>query len=231
MRALDISSFREPGLYLLFPDGVRIDLTRSEIESRTRAMLDDPGVIPPHVRAAADYQACDVCPERESAEICHAILTTLPFSEEIDRYMSYDNVVAVYHDETSDTVLVRETTMQEALKHITILSLMYYCEVGRKYYPYFDNVNPLMPTKHLANAVFVNMYVDCRGNMQRLEEILQAMREELLLTVKCQVKRLQLISSNDAFVNAFVSTHATTDLMLMQVRQLAAEFAAEPVSA
>ena len=222
---LDISSFTEPGLYLLFPDGGRLDLTRKEIEARTRAMLDDPAIIPAHVRAATAYQPCDVCPERATAEICHAILTTLPFADEIDRHMSFDKVTAVYRDERSDTVLVRQTTMQEALQHIAILSLLYYCEVGRKYYPYFEGVNPLMPTDLIAKAVFLNMYSACRGNMQRLEEILHTMQAEIMQTARCQMKRLRLICRKDAFMNAFVNTHSTTELMLMEVHKRAAELA------
>ncbi len=218
MDNLDPSEFAEPGLYLVTPGGEKIVLTRRLIEERTRALLDDPATLPPEIRAAADYQPCDICPERETAEICHAILTTLPFFDDVDRYMSYDRVTAIFRDGDNDTLLIRETSMQEALQYVSILSLMHYCEVGRKYYAFFEGVNPLMPQIQIATAVFRNMYLACEGDLNILTETLQTMQAELLQTSQCQIKRLQLISNGDAFLNAFVATESTTELMLMEVR-------------
>ncbi len=220
MKILDLTRYDEPGLYLEMPDGEQVVLTRALIEEKTRSMLDDPNQLSPEVRAAADYQACDICPERETAEICHAIMTTLPFFDEIDRYMSYDRVTAVFRESEGSSLMIRDTTMQGALQYVSILSLMHYCEVGRKYFAFFEGVNPLMPQEQIASAVFRNMYLACEGNMTILVDTLQTMQEELLQTAKCQVKRLQLISKRDAFLNAFVATETTTELMLMQVRNM-----------
>jgi len=223
MRIGNLSDFAEPGLYLLFPDGTRLDLTRKEIETRVRVILDDPEKIPPHVRAAADYEACAICPERNKAEICHAIMPTLCFLDELDRYMSYDVVTAVFCDPESGALRIRETTMQEALQYVSILSLIDYCEVGRSYAPYFEGVDPLMPPPSIARAVFQNMYLACRGDMTRLQRILSTMQDELLHTAECQARRLRVISQRDALINAFVNTQMMTELMVLEVRKMVEE--------
>ncbi|MDP6470381.1 MAG: hypothetical protein QGH42_00300 [Kiritimatiellia bacterium] len=206
MKALNLAQYDDPGLYLEMPDGERVVLTRALIEEKVQAMLNDPTLLAPEVRAAADYQPCDICPERETAQMCHAIMTTLPFIGEIDRYMSYDHVTAVFREEGEGSLLIRKTTMQGALQYISILSLIHYCEVGQKYSAFFEGVNPLMPQVQIADAVFRNMYLACEGDLSILVETLSTMQEELLQTAKCQVKRLQLISKRDAFLNAFVAT-------------------------
>ncbi len=225
MATINIEAFAEPGLYLQPPDGEWLALTRTEIERRMRAMLDDPAAIPAEVRAAMDYQPCEICPEKDSAEICHAIMTTLPFAPQIDRYVSYQDVTAVYREASSDDgspggLYVRVTSMQEALQYIAILSLLYYCEVGKKYYACFENVNPLMPTDALGRTVFANMYLQCGGDRTAMQELLTRMEEELLLTAKCQIKRLQLICRRDAFANAIVGTHTTTRLLKIELQAL-----------
>lgn len=220
---IDTALFSEPGLFLVWPDGHRLDLTRARIESHARAMLDDPSRIPANVKAAADYQACDICPQRDTAEICHSIMTALPFMDEIDRYMSYDAVVAVFRGEESDYLHVIETTMQEALKYVSILALTHYCEVGRKYGRYFVGVDPLMPPPTIAAALYRNIYVDALGNMPEIESIIRTMQDEILHTTRCQTKRLRLISKRDAFLNAFVATHTTAELLFMELRRRLAQ--------
>lgn len=219
MAPIEISTFPEPGLYLLWPDGGRLDLTRARIEACTRAMLDDPTKIPPQVKAATAYRACDICPQRDTAEICHSIMTALPFMADIDRYMSYDRVVAVYRETDSDVLQVIETSMQEALKFVSILSLTHYCEVGRKFGPYFEGVNPLMPPPALAAAVYRNVVLVSHGDVAEIRRTIETMQDELLQTARCQMARLQLISQRDAFLNAFVATHTTTQLLFEQLQQ------------
>ena len=132
--------------------------------------------------------------------------------------MSYDQVTAIYRDPDTNILMVHETSMQEALQYISILSLLHDCEVGRQYYQFFHGVNPLMPQIEIATAVFRNMYIACEGDLQQLSETLHKMQEELLQTTQCQVKRLRLISQRDAFLNAFIATHSTTELMLIEIR-------------
>lgn len=219
MPTLDITQFADPGLYLLWADGRRLDLTRDRIAALTRAMLDNPEKIPPQVKAAAAYRACDICPQRDTAEICHSIMTALPFMDDIDRYMSYDRVVAVFRGEGDDILSVIETTMQEALKYVSILGLTQYCEVGKTYAPYFAGINPLMPPPAIAAAVYRNIYVDARGDAAKVEAIVRAMQEQILHTTRCQVERLRLISRRDALLNAFVSTHTTIQFVFEELHK------------
>jgi len=203
---LDISTFPDPGLYLLLPDGERLVLTRKSIEKTTRAMLDAPEIIPEHVRAATEYKPCDICPERDRAEICHAIMPTLPFFDDIDRYMSYDMVTAVYREGEEEVFVVCNARMADALQFVTILSLMSYCEVGQQYERYFEGINPLMPVDKIGKAVFLNIYLESEGDVGCVENVITKMSENILHTARCQTARLNLICKRDSFINAFVNT-------------------------
>jgi hypothetical protein len=218
MPMIDSTKFSEPGLYLVWPDGSRLDLTRKLIESHAQIMLDDPSKIPPQVRAAADYQPCDICPKRNTVDICHAIMTALPFIDDIDRYMSYDRILAVFREERGG-FHATETTMQDALKYVSILALTQYCEVGRKYSSYFQGVNPLMPASDIAVVAFRNIHTEAHGDMAAVEKIIHTMQEELLHTTRCQMARLRLISNRDAFLNAFVATYNTAELLFTELRK------------
>lgn len=214
MEKIDFSTFEEPGLYLLWPDGNRLTLTHSYITDCTQQMLDDPDRIPASVRAAAVYAPCDICPERDRAIICHAIKPVLPFLLDVDRYMSYDIVTAVYREVDSDMLTVAETTMQNALRFVCILSLTQYCEVGRKFGRYFARVNPLMPTSDIATAVYQNLFVQAGGDQKVIVSTIQTMGKELLHTTRCQMERVRLVCQQDAFVNAYVGTYTVVQLLL-----------------
>lgn len=222
MEAVDFTLCAEPGLYLLWPDGNRMGLTRAYIDSCTQRMLADPYSIPLSVRAAAAYRPCDICPERDQAVICHAIMPVLPFLAEVDRYLSYDRVTAVYREEGSDILNVVETTMHEALKFICILSVIQYCEVGHQYQPYFARVNPLMPPDDLAAAVYRNIFLEAQGDRERVAVTILRMREELLHTTRCQMARVKLVCQQDAFLNAYVSTYVVIQILfeLLDARHL-----------
>lgn len=217
MTCIRVADFPDPGLYLLWPDGTRFDLTHKAITEHMDAMLADPTKIPPHVRAAADYKPCDICPEKDTAVICHSIMTALPFMDEIDRYMSYDRVVAVFREQSCDMLHVTETTMQDALKYVTVLGLVNYCEVGKKYGRYFEGVNPLMDAAQFAAAVFRNIHFELHGDMAKVGELIATMKQEILQTTKCQTQRLRLISRRDAFLNAFVEAHTTTQYLFLEL--------------
>lgn len=213
MESVDLTICKEAGLYLLWPDGNRLGLTRAYIDSCTRRMLADPCAIPPSVRAAATYRPCDICPERDRAVICHAIMPVLPFLLEVDRYMSYDRVTAVYREVGSAILNVVETSMQDALKFICILSVTQYCEVGHKYQRYFAGVNPIIPPDDMANAVYRNIFLDLEGDRQRVSATILQMRHDLLHTTRCQMARVRLVSRQDAFANAYVSTYVVIQIL------------------
>ena len=213
MVTIDLSTFEEPGWYLLWPDGNRLALTRPRIEDSTRQMLDDPERIPASVRAAAVYAPCDICPERDRAIICHAIKPVLPFIRDVDHCMSYERVTAVYREVDSEMLSVVETSMQDALRFVCLISLMQYCEVGRKYARYFAGVNPLLPASDIAAAVYRNLFVEAAGNQTEIAATIETMSKELLHTTRCQAERVRLVCKQDAFVNAYVATYTVVQLL------------------
>jgi len=200
--------FQQPGLYLLLSGGKRIVLTRERVKTFARNFECNLDRIPADIRSAVAFHACEVCPERKRMTFCHALPATLAFIDELNGFKSYDQVGAVYRGEEGELVCVPETTMQEALQFVTLLSLMYYCEVGKKYWKFFVGVNPLMDRAELINRVHLNIHRHCEGDSAKIERLMQAFADEVTCTCECQVKRLGLICKSDALLNAFVNTQA-----------------------
>ena len=59
---------------------------------------------------------------------------------------------------------VARTSVHRALQYISILSLMYYCEVGREYFKYFSGVIPFMDPLPIVERVYLNIYWDLHGD-------------------------------------------------------------------
>ena len=220
---LGYSNNDEPGLYLRFAAGNEIALTERQIRDSTQRMLEDPQRIPPQVREAAEFPPCSICPARDTSSICHSITAVFPVFDELQHYKSYERVTAIYVDGPEKPVRIRETTMQEALKYLAVICMMHYCEVGQQYAGYFDGVCPLMSSEKIAHDVFKNILLSCRGDMDQVSQVVQRMRKELLLTTRCQTRRLRLISRGDAICNAFVTTQTAIELMIFNLEDLAAE--------
>jgi len=230
MVKIDFSTFSDPGLYLLWSDGNRLALTLPHIEECTHQMLDDPQRIPASVRAAAVYAPCDICPERDRAIICHAIKPVLPFIRDVDHCMSYDRVTAVYREVDSDMLSVVETSMQDALRFVCLLSLMQYCEVGRQYAGYFAGVNPLLPASDIAAAVYRNLFEEADGDQNVIAATIQTMSKELLHTTRCQAERVRLVCKQDAFVNAYVATYTVVQLLFEKLEHHRSKHLASPAT-
>lgn len=233
---LYLDDFRVPGLYLMFADGHRLTLTHGAISEVTACYLRDPARIPPRVRQAVQYKPCSICPHQD-AVICHALPTVFPLLEQVDRFLSFDRITAAYREERNTTAneegmlhLVR-TTMQRALQHVSILSLIHYCEVGRTYIKYFAGVIPFMDPPTMAERVYQNIYWDLHGDEAAVDRLIATMRGEIDYTVHCQIERLHLICRNDAFINAFVNTHIATQFLAPELLpELRARFAARTAS-
>lgn len=207
--------FKENGLYLLFPGGRRIALTRERIDSFSHFFKSNLDQIPAGIRAAAAFQACPVCPEKDSAIFCHALPATLAFFEELKGVKSFDDVAAIYKGRGPSLVFIPKTTMQEALQFVVILSLLYYCEIGQQYRKYFLGVHPLMSPDEVITRIHLNIFWDCKGDTQKVNDVLRAFRDEITCTCRCQVNRLRLICKDDTLMNAFVNTQ-------VQIERLAA---------
>jgi len=148
--------------------------------------------------------------------MCDAIRPTIPFLSIVDKYVSFDEVTAVFVGE--DGILrVSYTTMQEALKYVSILSLMNFCKKGKTYWRYFYGINPLMNPKEIAGRLYLNLYFANNGDKERIKEIITRFNEEIMVTSKNQVMRMNLVCKNDAFMNSFVNTQLLTMLLSMDM--------------
>ena len=211
---LRLSDFEKEGLYLLFPDSTKLELTKENIEKVTGLYWQDFTKIPEDKRKAIDFQKCYFCPHRNEEDICDSIRPVLPFLDMVDQYVSYDKVIAVYKGNEDKLVHVRATTMQDALKYVSILSLLRYNLVLQKYWKYYYGIIPIMGGREVATRVYLNMYWLHKGKLEEIKEIIKRFKEELKVSSANQVRRLNLVCKNDAFVNAFVNTQLVTQFLI-----------------
>jgi hypothetical protein len=211
---LRLSDFEKEGLYLLFPDSTRLELTKENIEKVTDRYWQDLTKIPEDKRKAIDFQKCYFCPHKNKEDICDSIRPMLPFLDIVDQYVSYDKIIAVYKGNEDKLVHVKATTMQDALKYVSILSLLRYNLVLQKYWKYYYGIIPIMGGREVATRVYLNMYWLHHGNLEEIKEVIKRFGEELRVSSTNQVKRLNLVCKNDAFVNAFVNTQLVAQFLV-----------------
>jgi hypothetical protein len=211
---LRLGDFEKEGLYLLFPDSTRLELTKENIEKVTDRYWQDPTKIPEDKRKAVEFQKCYFCPHKNEEDICDSIRPMLPFLDIVDQYVSYDKIIAVYKGSEDKLVHVKATSMQDALKYVSILSLLRYNLVLQKYWKYYYGIIPIMGGREVATRVYLNMYWLHRGNLEEIKEVIKRFGEELRVSSTNQVKRLNLVCKNDAFVNAFVNTQLVTQFLV-----------------
>jgi len=210
---INTDDFTERGLYLLLPEGRRIALTQARVETFAHAFESNLDRIPPEIHDAVHFQFCPVCPEKGRSPFCHALPPTLAFFADLKDFNSHDRVGAVYRGPEAGLVCVPETTMQEALQYVVILSLLEYCEVGLKYGRFFQGTHPLMSSRELITRVHLNIHWDCQGDGPRIKALLRAFTEEITCTCRCQIQRLRLICEHDALINAFVNLQTQIEFM------------------
>ena len=211
---LRLNEFEKEGLYLLFPDSTRLELTKENIEQVTDRYWQDPTKIPQEMRKAVDFQKCYFCPHIDKENICDSIRPLLPFLDIVDKYVSFDEVIAVYKGNEDNLVHVKATTMQNALRYVSILSLLRYNLVLQKYWKYYYGIIPIMGGREVATRVYLNMYWFHKGNLEEMKAMIRRFGEELRVSSTNQVKRLNLVCKNDAFVNAFVNTQLVTQFLI-----------------
>lgn len=210
---LELGHYRQPGLYLVLEDSTELRLTRENIEKVTEKMWTDPKVIPPSVKEAVEFERCHFCPLKGSKDLCDALRPTLPLLDIVDKYNSFDEVTAIYKGDDEEVCHVSYTTMQRALRYISNLSLMAYCQVGRKYWKYFIGIIPIMDTQETANRLYLNIFWAHGGNQEAVDQVISRMSREITITSQNKAARLRLMCDNDAFLNAFVLTHMLTDIL------------------
>jgi hypothetical protein len=213
--SMNLDAYGEKGLYLIFEDKTRLDLTRKKIDEASSAFWSDEEKIPSHVKSAAEFQRCHICPLKGKGGLCDAIKPVISLMAHFEEYLSYEPVTAIYRESEEERYTLSQTTMQQALKYVSVLSLMYYCQCGRKYWKYFFGVIPLMTGQEIAARVYLNIHWIHRGNAREIQGLITRFNEEILETSKNQVKRLNMISKSDAFINAFINTQIATKFLAL----------------
>ena len=66
----------------------------------------------------------------------------------------------------------------------------------------------------MATRGYLNMYWLHKGNLGEIKEIIKRFGEELKVSSTNQVRRLNLVCKNDAFLNAFVNTQLVTQFLI-----------------
>ena len=219
----DLNDFEQEGLYLIFPDLSRVVLTRERIQKITKEYWENPEKISPKVKTAVEFQRCPFCPLKGQKDFCDALRPILPFLEVIDKYVSFDKVTAIYKSKNKELYHVADTTMQEALKFVSTMSLMQYCQIGRKYWKYYLGIMPLIGGQEMARRLFLNIYWLNKGDMEAINKTIAIFDEQIRITANNQVKRMNLICKNDAFMNAFVNTQAATMFLSMDIQKSVAK--------
>lgn len=208
---LNLNEFPGEGLYLLFPDGGRMDFVRRKIDTLAEEYWADPGKIPEEIKRQADFMPCHHCPHHDEVVLCLGLRPLLPYVESVDRYASCDKVTAVFRGNGSNVLHVCHTNMQNALKYLSILSMMHYCEMGDRYRQYFAGVIPLMSAKEMSARIYANIYLHNNGDSGKITSEIASLRAEVLGSSVCLVKRLNMICKKDALINAFINTSAIVE--------------------
>ncbi len=213
-------------IYLVFKDGTQLFLTPEHIERATERFWSDPTKVPDTLKAAVDFQRCVQCPMSHDKKICDALRPILPLLEYTDTYNSFDPVQVVYMSDDPGVSYIANTTMQYVLSFVSFLSLINYCQAGRKFRKYYFGIIPLISSTLLAGKLFLNIYWLHQGNRNEIDHITKQLNQVVQGICQNQVKRLSLISKNDAFNNAFVNAHISTALLTMGIeRELQKAFA------
>ncbi len=211
--SLKLGDYEKRGLYIIFKDGSRLDLSDELVEKITREYWEDPARIPPEVKKAIDFQRCPFCPLESEGGFCNALRPLLPFLEIVDRYVSHDKVIAVYKGHRKEIYRIADSSMQAALLHLSILSLMHHCQAALPYRKYFYGVNPLMSAKEASARIYMNIFWENKGDKELVNKIISEFKIKLTAASKNEMKRLSLICKNDAFINAVVKTQLISEFL------------------
>jgi hypothetical protein len=217
---LEISKYGDKGLYMIFDSGAKIQLTDKIIRETAARFWNDTSKISSTVKEHITFQRCKHCPIRDTGGLCNSLQVILPFFNIIDRYQSFDRVIAVYKGDSQHLYYVGDTTMSEALKYTSILSLTQYCVFGIKHRKYFRGVIPISTPRELALQIYMNAYCLHKGNKQALDASFKEFIKGITESTSRQLERLRLICRNDAFLNAFVNTHVAGELLTMDMEKM-----------
>ena len=219
IKNLDTDEISGTSLYLLFSDGRKLNINREEIEKYKRDKKGCLCGMPSSVKSTEKFSRCDICPEKHG--VCDALIPLIPYIEIFDNYNSFDKVTAVF--KKGDLTYVSKTTVQEAVRYVSILGLMQYCLAGKKYWKYFLDIIPLMPFQELYNRLYLNIYWLNKGDRNAVDAFIKHFVEDVTIATKGIAKRLNVICKSDAFLNSFVNMHIGTRFLTLDIDHVLGE--------
>ena len=214
-RAVRFDEYQQTGLYLILKDSTQLILTRENIEKVASEYWANPDKIHSNVKEDGEFQRCSFCPMEGKRDLCDGLRPVLPLLDVVDKFVSFDEVTAIYKPDEQGLLHVSNTTMAEGLRYVCLLSLMHYCKTGRKYWKYYFGTIPVSGSTEFANRLYLNIHWIYDGNKESIDKAISEFCEQVTVTTKNQVARLQLICENDVFLNAFTSVLTTTQLLDM----------------
>lgn len=216
---LDTNEISGSSLYLLFSDGRKLNINRKEMEKYARDKKGCLCDMPSSVKNTENFSRCIICPEKHG--VCDALIPLIPYIEIFDNYNSFDKVTAVF--KKGELTYVSKTTVQEAVRYVSILGLMQYCLAGKKYWKYFLDIVPLMPFQELYNRLYLNIYWLNKGNQAAVDAFIKHFVEDITIATKSIAKRLNVICKSDAFLNSFVNMHIGTRFLTLDIDKILGE--------
>lgn len=213
-----MTDFANKGLYLSFGDSRVMDLSKHTIDTLADLYWNDPEKLPEQIREKADFGACSICPHKDAQELCDTLRPVLPILSDLDSFVSYDMVDAIYRDE-NDLLHVARSTMSNALQYVSMLGLTEYCQTGKKYRKYYNGIIPISGIDESIKRMYLNIYWIHKGNMQEIDVLIRKFNEEITLITGNVMKRLSLLCRNDVFLNAFYNAQVGTELLTMDMGQ------------
>ena len=211
--------YKDEGLYIYGTDSNILELTYGKIKQAAADYWSNTDKIPENVKESRAFERCPFCPLIKTGGLCDAIRPVLPFLDHIDKYVSFDKVKAVYKEKDKDVIYYSECSMQQALQYVSVLSLIHYCQAGKKYKKYFLGLIPLMRGKDLATTLYKNMYFLHKGNEEEISGIIKTFYDEISVSSQNQAKRLRMICKNDAFINAIIKTQIITEFLSSDIKE------------
>ena len=209
-------NYEKEGLYILCNNGDFLDFSKERIKQLGDEYWNNPSKIPPHIRENDDFKTCTVCPYRGQNVFCSAMKPLLPFIGNMDKFVSYNDVTAIYVNQNG-LIHVSDTTIQDALQYVTNMALFEYCEDAKGYRKYWKGITPLIKLKEAACQIFLNIYWLNKGNREKVNETIEEMRDAITYTTTSCVKRLNVMCKSDAFTNAFVKTQLYAEVLFMDI--------------
>ncbi len=207
---------KKEGLYLYFANGDSLSFLAEDIRQLADEWWNNPSKIPSHIKEKEDFKTCSICPYKGQNVFCSAVKPLLPVLEKVEKFLSHDKVTAVYV-KREGVLQVSDTTMQNALQYIVNMSFFEYCEETKKYHEYFRSVTPFMTTNEAICHIFLSIYWLNKGDEAKTKKIIDQLNLDITNTTKSCVNRLRLICKSDAFMNAYVKTQASAEMLALNI--------------